>query len=82
MWVVLKKRKRKTILKNNKLISKSHQRFKSKKHNVFTEEFNKIVLSANSYKIIQSIHSPHAYGMKHMHMERAKIQYNKYSNII
>ena len=38
------------IHKNNRLILKSQQRFKSKKHNVFTEAVNKIALSANNYK--------------------------------
>ena len=36
------------IHKNNRL--KSQQRFKSKKHNVFTEAVNKIALSANNDK--------------------------------
>ena len=31
------------FIKNNRLVSKSHQRFKSEKYNVFTEEVNKIV---------------------------------------
>ena len=35
------------FIKNNKLILKLQQRFWSKKHNVFTEEVNKIALSAN-----------------------------------
>ena len=45
---------------------KSQQRFKTKKHNVFTEEINKI---ASSDKRIQSIDSIE------MRMEQAKIQY-------
>ena len=47
---------------------KSQQRFKSKKHNVFTEEINKI---ASSDKRIQSIDSIE------MRMEQAKIQYTE-----
>ena len=35
------------FIKNNKLVSKMQQRFKNKKHNVFTEEINKIALSLN-----------------------------------
>ena len=33
---------------------KFQQKFKSERHNVFTEEINKIVLSSNDDKIIQS----------------------------
>ena len=43
--------------KNNKLLSKTQQRFKSEKRNVFTEEINKIALSSNGDKTIQSIDS-------------------------
>ena len=32
---------------NNQITLKSQQRFKSKKHNVFTEDINKVVLSSN-----------------------------------
>ena len=53
MWLVLEKIIKNS--KNDKLILKSHQRFKSNKHNVFTEEVNKITLSANNDKRIQSI---------------------------
>ena len=34
----------------NKLILKTQQRFKSERHNVYTEEINKIVLSSNDNK--------------------------------
>ena len=37
-------------MKNNKLILKTQQRFKSEKHNVFIEEINKIALSFNADK--------------------------------
>ena len=47
----------KEIVKKNKPILKAQQRFKSEKHNVFTEEINKIALSSNDDKIIQSIDS-------------------------
>ena len=43
--------------KDNKLLSKTQQRFKSEKRNVFTEEINKIALSSNGDKTIQSIDS-------------------------
>ena len=48
-------------MKNDKLISKSQQRLRSKKHNVFTEEFNKIALSANNDNKTQSIDSIKTY---------------------
>ena len=38
------------------------QRFKSKRHNFFTEEINKIALSSNDDKRIQSINSSKAYA--------------------
>ena len=44
-------------MKNNKLILKRQQRFKSERHNAFTEEINKIVLSSNDDKRMQSISS-------------------------
>ena len=40
----------KGFLKNNKLILKTQQRFRSEKHNVCTEEINKIALSSSDYK--------------------------------
>ena len=40
------------FIKNNKLISKTQQRFKSKRHHDFTEENNKIALSSNEDKRI------------------------------
>ena len=36
------------MVKNNKLILKANQRFKSEKPNVFTKEINKIALSSNN----------------------------------
>ena len=49
MWLVLHQSHREFI-KNNKLILKLQQRFTSKKHNVYTEEVNKILLSATDDK--------------------------------
>ena len=37
------------FIKNNKLILKTQQRFKSEKDNIFTEEINKVALSSNYY---------------------------------
>ena len=41
-------------LKNNATILKSQQRFKSEKHDVYTEEVNKIALSSNDDKRLQT----------------------------
>ena len=38
------KKDHKEFIKNNKLILKAQQRFRSEKHNVFTEKINKIAL--------------------------------------
>ena len=45
-----------------KLISKSQQKLRSKKHNIFTEEVNKIALSDNDEKQIQLIDSIETYS--------------------
>ena len=45
----------KEFIKENKVILKTQQRFRSKKHKVFTEEINKIALSSNDDKRIQTI---------------------------
>ena len=50
------------LVKNSRLILKLHQRFKSEKHNVFTEKVNKIAFSANNDKVIQSINSIETYA--------------------
>ena len=52
----------KEFIKDNKLILKTQQRFKSERHNVFTEEINKIALSLNDNKRTQSIHLIEAYA--------------------
>ena len=44
----------KYCLFNDKTISKSQQRFKSDCHNVYTEEINKIALSNNDDKRLQT----------------------------
>ena len=51
-------------MKNNKLILKIQQRLKSEKHNVFTEEINKIALISKYDKRMQSNDSieTYAYG--------------------
>ena len=47
----------KEFIKNNGLMLKSQQTFRCEKHDVFIEEVNKIALSANDNKRIQSIDS-------------------------
>ena len=37
------------MIRSNKSTLKIQQRFKSEKHNAFTEEINKIALSSNDY---------------------------------
>ena len=44
----------KECLVNNEIILKSQQRFKSKTHNVYTEETNEIALSSNDDKRLQT----------------------------
>ena len=52
--IVLEK-KNKEFIKDNKLILKTRQRFKSERHNVFQEKINKIASTSNYVKRIQSI---------------------------
>ena len=44
----------KDCLLNNEIILKSQQRFKSEKHDLYTEEVNKIELSSNDDKRLQA----------------------------
>ena len=44
----------KDCLLNNEIILKSQQRFKSEAHNVYTEYINKIALSSNDDKRLQT----------------------------
>ena len=70
---------RKEFIKNNKLILKTQQRFRSEKHNVFTEEINKIALSSNDDKRIQSIGpiETHAHGTsKDLECKKEEIKCN------
>ena len=56
----------KKCLLNDEVIFKSQQRFISKKHDVYTENINKIALSNNDYKRIVSSDkiSSYTYGYK------------------
>ena len=73
------KRKHKEFIGSNKLILKTQQRFKSERYNVFAEEINKIALSSNDDKRIESIDSiePYPYGTsKDLVSEREDIKCN------
>ena len=52
------------FIRNKKSILTTQQRFKSERHDVFTEEIIKIALSSNDEKRMQSIDliKTHAYG--------------------
>ena len=52
----------KEFITSNKLILKTQQRFKSERHNVFTEEINKIALSSNDDTRMRSIDSTETYA--------------------
>ena len=74
------KKNHKEFIRNNKSILKTHQIFKSEKHNVFTEEINKIALSSNDDKRVQFIDSieTYAYGTsKDLVSEKEVIKCNK-----
>ena len=59
-----RRKNHKEFIKNNKLISKSEQRFTIDMHHVFTEEINITALSANNDKRMQTIDAieTYAYG--------------------
>ena len=44
----------KECLLNNKIVLKSQQRFKNERHDVYSEEINKIALSSNDDKRLQA----------------------------
>ena len=70
-------------MKNNRLISKTQQRLKSERHNIFTEEINKIALSSNDDKRMQSIDSiqTSAYGTsKDLVSEKEEIKCSNIKN--
>ena len=50
------------LIKNNRILLRSQQRFRSKKHNIFTEEVNKIALSVVDNERIQPINSIGTYA--------------------
>ena len=69
-------------MENNKLILKIQQRFKSDRHNVFTDEINKIALNSNNHKKKQSIDSTETYAYRASKDLVSKKEEIKCSNII
>ena len=67
-------------MKSIKLISKARKKIKKERHNVFIEEINKIALSSNDEKRMQSIDSieTYAYGTsKDLICKKEKTKVNK-----
>ena len=62
-YLVFKKININIKIKVNKLVIKTQQRFKSEKHNVFTEEINKTASSSNDDKRRQLIDSIETYSV-------------------
>ena len=60
----------KDCLYNNKTVYRSKERFKSYYHDVYTEEVNKIVLSSNDDKRLQTSDriTTYPYGLSEMMM--------------
>ena len=52
----------KEFIKNNRLILKTQKRFKNERHNIFTQEINKIALSLNDDKRVQSSYLKETYA--------------------
>ena len=69
-------------MKNNKLVLKPQQRFKSERHNIFSEEINKIALSSNDDKRIQSIDLIETYAYETKKVLVSDKEEIKCSNII
>ena len=61
---------------------KTQQRFKSERHNAFTEEVSKIALSANDNKKIQSVDSVGTYAYETGKDLISKKEETKCNNII
>ena len=72
----------KEFIKNNKLILNTHQRFKSERYNVFTEEVNKIILGSNDHKRMRSIDSIETYAYRTSEDLVSKKEEIKCNNII
>ena len=69
-------------MKNNKSILKTQQRFKNERHTIFTKEINKIALSSNDDKRMQSIDPIEAYPYETSKETVSDKEEIKYNNII
>ena len=78
--VVLKNHKQ--SIRNNKSNLTTQERFKSERHNIFTEEIHKIVGSSNDDERMQSIHSIETYAYKTSKDLVSKKEVIKCNNII
>ena len=69
---------------SNDVILKSQQRFKSKLHNVYTEEVNKIAVSNNDDKRVWTFNkiTSYPYGCKKKTCRRDLLEHLKYKMII
>ena len=69
----------KDCLFNNKNVYRSLQRFKSYNHDVYTEEVNKIVLSANDDKRLQTFDkiTTYPYGTNAFKVRESEMLNNK-----
>ena len=72
----------KQFIKNNKSKLKTQQRFKSERHNIFTEEINKTALISNDDKRMQSIDSIVTYAYRTSKVLVSVKEEIKCSNII
>ena len=72
----------KGCLFNDKIISKSQRRFKSVYHNVYTEEINKIDLSSNGDKRLQTLDrvTTYSYRKNAIKMCESKIMIKNYAD--
>ena len=57
---------------NNEIISKLQQRFKSDNQNVYTEQINKIALSSNDDKRLQTFDKITTYPTEQIHLKHVK----------
>ena len=76
------KKYQKEFSKNNKLISKAQLRFRSEKHNVFSEEINKIASSSNHDEGMPSIDLIDTFGYRTRKVLECNKEEIKCNNII